>query len=339
LSPPAERRIDLEFDDNRLLPLLFGEHDRNLSRIEHQLGVALASRGNVLTLSGPEGAVETARAALDALWDRLRRGLPIGPGEVDAAVRMAGPTIAVLNGGNNSAAPATRADMVIKTKRRAISARSPTQAAYFQAMENNELVFGLGPAGTGKTYLAVAQAVSLLMSGQVDRIILSRPAVEAGERLGFLPGDLREKVDPYLRPIYDALYDMMPSDQVVKRLTLGEIEIAPLAFMRGRTLSNSFVILDEAQNTTPTQMKMALTRLGEQSRMVVTGDVTQIDLPSGIRSGLKDALEILEGVEGVGVIRFTKADVVRHPLVARIVEAYDGRDRRQAAASNRHTAG
>ena len=330
MSPPNDRRVDLEFDDNRLLPLLFGEHDRHLSRIEHQLGVGLASRGNVLTISGSEGAVETARAALDALWDRLRRGLPIGPGEVDAAVRMAGQSMMVANDRNSSGLPAARSDMVIKTKRRAISARSPTQAAYFQAMENNELVFGLGPAGTGKTYLAVAQAVSLLMSGQVDRIVLSRPAVEAGERLGFLPGDLREKVDPYLRPIYDALYDMMPADQVVKRLTLGEIEIAPLAFMRGRTLSNSFVILDEAQNTTPTQMKMALTRLGEQSRMVVTGDITQIDLPSGVRSGLKDALEILEGVAGVEVVRFTKADVVRHPLVARIVEAYDERDRRHA---------
>ena len=334
MNAPEHRRIELEFDDNRLLPLLFGEHDRHLSRIEHQLGVGLASRGNVLTISGPEGAVDAARAALNGLWERLRRGLPIGPGEVDAALRMARNVVTVADG-RAGGGPAAGADLVIKTKRRAISARSPTQAAYFQAMERNELVFGLGPAGTGKTYLAVAQAVSLLLSGQVDRIVLSRPAVEAGERLGFLPGDLREKVDPYLRPIYDALYDMMPSDQVVKRLTLGEIEIAPLAFMRGRTLSNSFVILDEAQNTTPTQMKMALTRLGEHSRMVVTGDITQIDLPSGIRSGLKDALEILDGVPGVEIIRFTKADVVRHPLVARIVDAYDNRDRRQGTGEYR----
>ena len=194
-------------------------------------------------------------------------------------------------------------------------------------MREHELVFGLGPAGTGKTYLAVAAAIDLLMAGKVERIILSRPAVEAGERLGFLPGDLREKVDPYLRPIFDALNDMLPADQLAKRLASGEIEVAPIAFMRGRTLAHAFVILDEAQNTTPVQMKMFLTRLGEGSRMVVTGDPTQVDLPPGTRSGLADALEALRGVEDIGVVRFTEKDVVRHPLVARIVGAYEARDR------------
>jgi phosphate starvation-inducible protein PhoH and related proteins len=214
----------------------------------------------------------------------------------------------------------------LESLRRRIVPRTPAQADYLDAMRNNELVFGLGPAGTGKTYLAVATAVTLLRAGEVDRIILSRPAVEAGERLGFLPGDIREKIDPYLRPLYDALYDMLPGDQVVKRLASGEIEVAPLAFMRGRTLANSFIILDEAQNTTPTQMKMFLTRLGENSRMVITGDLSQIDLPFGAKSGLRDAMDILGGVKGIGVMEFTAADVVRHPLVTRIVEAYNNRE-------------
>jgi phosphate starvation-inducible protein PhoH and related proteins len=216
----------------------------------------------------------------------------------------------------------------IRTRKRRVSPRSANQAVYVKAMRSHELVFGLGPAGTGKTYLAVAMAVDMLTSGAIERIILSRPAVEAGERLGFLPGDLREKVDPYLRPLYDALHDMLPGDQVVKRLSSGEIEIAPLAFMRGRTLANAFVILDEAQNTTPVQMKMFLTRLGEHSRMAVTGDLTQIDLPPRTRSGLTDALETLEGERGIAVVNFTDADVVRHPLVSQIVRAYDRRDRK-----------
>jgi phosphate starvation-inducible PhoH-like protein len=211
---------------------------------------------------------------------------------------------------------------VIRTRRRTIAARTPTQALYVRAMEQAQLVIGAGPAGTGKTYLAVAQAVAALQNGQVDRIIISRPAIEAGERLGFLPGDLRDKVDPYLRPIYDALGDLLSAEQVEKRIETGEIEIAPLAFMRGRTLAHAFVILDEAQNTTVMQMKMALTRLGEGSRMVVNGDPGQIDLPGGIRSGLIDAVEILEGVEGVSIVRFNDGDVVRLPLVARIVRAY-----------------
>ena len=217
----------------------------------------------------------------------------------------------------------------IRTRKGAVGPRSAAQTAYIDQLARHEMVFALGPAGTGKTYLAVAQAVAMLTSGRVDRIVLSRPAVEAGERLGFLPGDMKEKVDPYLRPLYDALNDMLPGDQLTKRMTTGEIEIAPLAFMRGRTLAHAFVILDEAQNTTSVQMKMFLTRMGEGTRMVVTGDLTQIDLPTGTRSGLADALDTLEGISGIGVARFNNSDVVRHPLVGRIVEAYD---QRQAAA-------
>ncbi|WP_207480565.1 PhoH family protein [Arenibaculum pallidiluteum] len=320
-------RIDLRFDDNRLLPPLYGQHDTHLARIENQLGVTLISRGNVLTISGSPDSADAARTVINALYGRLKNGLAVEPADVDAALRM---TTRVLDAGDRDAALAhiSRPDLGIRTRKRTpISARSPTQARYLDALNANELVFGLGPAGTGKTYLAVAQAVSMLVQGQVDRIILSRPAVEAGERLGFLPGDLREKVDPYLRPLYDALHDMMPAEQVEKRLASGEIEVAPLAFMRGRTLANAYVILDEAQNTTPMQMKMFLTRLGENGRMAITGDVTQIDLPAGQRSGLKDAIEILQGVPGVAFVHFTEADVVRHPLVARIVRAYDDHDR------------
>ncbi|MFN4281831.1 MAG: PhoH family protein [Alphaproteobacteria bacterium] len=331
--PPglAEAPLQLEFDDNRLLPLLYGEHDRNLARIESALGVQLVTRGNRLAVTGPAAAVEQARRALLALYADLKRGQPIDGGALDAALRQAT--------GESAARPATRGgtatkgdgDLVIATRRRQIAPRSATQAAYLRAMRENEMVFGIGPAGTGKTYLAVAAAVAALTAGEVDRIVLSRPAVEAGERLGFLPGDMREKVDPYLRPLYDALHDMLPADQVEKRLESGEIEVAPLAFMRGRTLAHCFVILDEAQNTTPMQMKMCLTRLGEGSRMIVTGDLSQIDLPPGTKSGLADALDTLNGVEGVGVVRFSDADVMRHPVVARIVRAYEAADRQRAA--------
>ena len=241
------------------------------------------------------------------------------------------------NAGGSGGTDARR--LTLRTKKRVISPRTPAQARYIEALGRYELVFGLGPAGTGKTYLAVATAVTMLVSGRVDRIILSRPAVEAGERLGFLPGDVREKVDPYLRPLYDALYDMLPGDQVIKRIANGEIEIAPLAFMRGRTLANSFIILDEAQNTTPMQMKMLLTRLGENSRMAVTGDLSQVDLPAGTVSGLRDAVDILDGIDDVGFVHFTDADVVRHALVTRIVRAYDARDRVRAARSARRDKG
>lgn len=316
----------LQFDDNSLLPLLYGEHDQNLARVERQLGVSVASRGNQLAISGPADAVKSANIALQTLYERLQKGLDVDDAEVDAAVRMAqnAPNAAA----KADAVTAVHADhLAIRTRKRHITPRSPGQAAYMEALATQELVFGLGPAGTGKTYLAVARAVSLLMSGEVDRIIVSRPAVEAGERLGFLPGDLREKVDPYLRPLYDALYEMLPAEQVVNRMSNGEIEVAPLAFMRGRTLSNAFVILDEAQNTTPVQMKMFLTRFGENSRMAVTGDLSQVDLPKGQPSGLREAVGILAGMEGVAFIEFTDADVVRHNLVTRIVRAYDARDK------------
>jgi len=353
-NPAATERksVYLQFDDNALLPLLYGEHDRYLTRIEQQLEVQLSSRGNRLEIAGAADDVDTAHAALLSLWRQLERRQPVGPAEVDAALRMAegrrearagvaaaAPDAeaapAMLRREAQGAPPAAaEAEMpVIRTRKALIAPRSPVQADYLRALAANELVFGLGPAGTGKTYLAVAQAVSMLLGGQVDRIVLSRPAVEAGERLGFLPGDLREKIDPYLRPLYDALYDMLPGEQVVRRLSAGEIEIAPLAFMRGRTLANAYVILDEAQNTTTTQMKMFLTRLGENSRMAVTGDLSQIDLPPGQRSGLRDAVETLAQVKGVAMVHFSNRDVVRHPLVTRIVEAYDAQE-----ARNRTTA-
>jgi phosphate starvation-inducible PhoH-like protein len=313
--------------------MLFGEHDRNLARIEQELEVSLSSRGNKLTISGSDAwAAAAARAAIGALYERLKQGLEVGPADVDAAIRLAADA---ERGGNKvDLAAFAGGDLTLKTRKRTISPRSPTQAAYLRAMQDHDMVFGLGPAGTGKTYLAVACAVSMMIEGRIDRIILSRPAVEAGERLGFLPGDMRDKIDPYLRPLYDALYDMLPSDQVIKRLDSGDIEIAPLAFMRGRTLANAFIIVDEAQNTTPMQMKMMLTRLGEHARMVVTGDMTQIDLPQGATSGLREALKILEGVEGIGFIHFSDADVVRHALVTRIVRAYDKAEAAPSAAGN-----
>ena len=317
----AAARSQLEFDDNLLLPLLYGERDQHLDRIERQLGVSLVPRGNRLAIAGPASATEVARLALSRLYERLKRGQEIDMAAVEAAMRMAQAE------SEDKSLSLWREDAGFRTRKRRIAARSAGQADYVKAMREHELVFGLGPAGTGKTYLAVAAAIDLLMGGQVERVILSRPAVEAGERLGFLPGDLRDKVDPYLRPIFDALNDMLPADQIAKRLASGEIEVAPIAFMRGRTLARAFVILDEAQNTTPVQMKMFLTRLGEGSRMVVTGDPSQVDLPTGARSGLSDALEALRDVENIAIVRFTEKDVVRHPLVARIVGAYDARDR------------
>jgi phosphate starvation-inducible PhoH-like protein len=317
----AAGRSQLEFDDNLLLPALYGERDQHLDRIERQLGVSLVPRGNRLSIAGPASATEVARLALSRLYDRLKRGNEIDTASVEAAMRLAQAEI------DDKSLSLWRDDSGFRTRKRRIAPRSAGQALYVKAMREHELVFGLGPAGTGKTYLAVAAAIDLLMAGKVERIILSRPAVEAGERLGFLPGDLRDKVDPYLRPIFDALNDMLPADQLAKRLASGEIEVAPLAFMRGRTLAHAFVILDEAQNTSPVQMKMFLTRLGEGSRMVVTGDPTQVDLPPASRSGLSDALEALRGVDDVAIVRFTEKDVVRHKLVARIVGAYEARDR------------
>jgi phosphate starvation-inducible PhoH-like protein len=325
--------IRREFGDNSLLPILFGEHDRHLARIEQSFDVSIASRGNVVVITGADGPARRADATLKALYDKLaehKRGgsqpEALEASVVDAAILWAGQGREEASSGNGQGFADSGA--AVQTWKRPVIARSPVQAAYIEALRRYELVFGLGPAGTGKTYLAVAMAVALLRERRVDRIILSRPAVEAGERLGFLPGDMKDKIDPYLRPLYDALYDMMPGEQVDRRLQAGEIEIAPLAFMRGRTLANSFIILDEAQNTTPTQMKMFVTRLGENSRMAVTGDPSQIDLPLGAKSGLNDALETLKGVTGVTVTEFTDADVVRHPLVTRIVRAYNAKDPR-----------
>ena len=324
MTPRPARRV-LRFEDNSLLPLLYGQHDANLVRIEHQLGVTLASRGNQVTISGSDdAAAQTAATVLTSLWDRLQQGRTIVPQDIDATVRMSRGRPATAGGPDPTDC--------IRTRRRLIEPRSPTQVTYIRALARHVLVFGLGPAGTGKTYLAVAHAVSMLDAGHVDRIIVSRPAVEAGERLGFLPGDLKEKVDPYLRPLYDALYDMLPGEQVQRHLETGTIEVAPLAFMRGRTLSHAYVILDEAQNTTVMQMRMFLTRMGENGHMAVTGDPTQVDLPRGERSGLLDAVQILDGEADIAFVRFTDVDVVRHPMVTRIVRAYERRDAARAAA-------
>ena len=311
----AQSSITLGFDDNRLLMLVFGEHDEHLLLIEDRLGVDITPRGNKVAIRGSEAGREMARQVLVELYERALEGLDVGRGDVEGAIRMAMSPVPVAKGTSEVAA--------IRTRRKTVTARSPGQKTYLEAIAANELVFGVGPAGTGKTYLAVVCAAAELMAGRVDRIILSRPAVEAGERLGFLPGDMKEKVDPYLRPLYDALYDVMPPEAVIKGLADNTIEIAPLAFMRGRTLSSAFIILDEAQNTTPQQMKMFLTRLGEGSRMVITGDPTQVDLPPGTTSGLTQALDYLKGVKGISQVKFNKSDIVRHQLVSRIVDAYE----------------
>ena len=309
--------ISFELYNNQLIQKLVGVSDANLKLIEKSLGVEILSFGNQITVKGGANEIECAKTAIMMLYDKASKNAEIGEEEVKAAVRL-------CSGGKlEQKEIQSFNEMVLKTKKRYIYPRSAMQAKYIDTMLKNELVFGLGPAGTGKTYLAVALAVSMMLEGAVDKIILSRPAVEAGENLGFLPGDLKEKVDPYLRPLYDALYEMLPAETVDKKLSLGEIEIAPLAFMRGRTLSNAFIILDEAQNTTPMQMKMFLTRLGENSRMVVNGDLSQVDLPRGVVSGLRDALDTLKKVDNIASVTFTSADVVRHGLVAKIVQAYE----------------
>ena len=316
-------RLEVLFDKPQLLGRLFGEYDQNLIAIEQRLGVYISARGNRVQIEGEAESAGRAREVLTGLYNRIAKGEDVDAGMVDAVIQMSSePTLDGIIRHDVSQPPS----VMIRTRKKTIVPRSVTQAQYMEALNRADIIFALGPAGTGKTYVAVAQAVQMLIQGGVDRLILSRPAVEAGERLGFLPGDMKEKVDPYLRPLYDALYDMLPSEQVERRIASGEIEIAPIAFMRGRTLSDAFIILDEAQNTTPAQMKMFLTRFGQNSRMVVCGDPRQIDLPDIGKSGLADAVGRLEGVEGIATIRFGAGDVVRHPIVGRIVEAYEGPD-------------
>ena len=321
-SAPASRRptkpeqdsarIVVPFEDNRLLTQLLGEYDSHLALIEDRLGINAHAHGNVVILTGSASSCDIARTVLEKLYGRIAKGETVGAGDIDGLIRH-----------SRSEGTTSDGQAQVATRRKVVKARTPTQSTYIRAIEKKDLVFGLGPAGTGKTYIAVAFAAHCLERGLVERIILSRPAVEAGERLGFLPGDMRDKVDPYLRPLYDALYDVLPPEKVERDIETGVVEIAPLAFMRGRTLSNAFVILDEAQNTTSMQMKMFLTRIGEGSKMVVTGDPSQIDLPFGTKSGLVEAVDLLTNVDDISIVRFAAEDIVRRDLVAKIVDAYE----------------
>lgn len=327
LPPPPEeialKEARIEFPDNRLLISLCGEYDRNLAAIEQKVGVQILRRGNQLAVMGEEAQVAEAKTVLESLYERLEAGRDVESGDVDRELRMGGSEkgTGILTGDQLEMFKGGHVE--IKTRRKLVEPRTDAQKAYVQNLFANELCFGIGPAGTGKTYLAVAVGVSMFITGQVDRIILSRPAVEAGEKLGYLPGDMKDKVDPYMQPLYDALNDFLPGKQAAKLMEEKRIEIAPLAFMRGRTLSNAYVVLDEAQNATSMQMKMFLTRLGEGSRMVITGDRTQVDLPRGVPSGLADAERLLKGINRISFNYFTSKDVVRHPLVAAIIEAYE----------------
>ena len=312
------------FDDIRLVRDLLGDYDANLAVLEDRLGVEAVVNGNAVSLRGPEASCATAKSVLEQLYGRLAQGEMIGVGEVVGTIRHARAEEQDSEEPGDGLPQAQQ----IRTRKRLVTARTPAQSAYLASLQRNDLVFATGPAGTGKTYLAVAFAAACLESGRCDRLILSRPAVEAGERLGFLPGDMREKVDPYLRPLYDALYDVLPPERVERGIATGVIEIAPLAFMRGRTLSHAIVILDEAQNCTPVQLKMFLTRLGDESKMIVTGDPTQVDLPPGKDSGLLEAIKLLRGIEEVDHIAFTRADVVRRELVGKIVDAYESAPRK-----------
>ena len=332
MQVPPETQVVIDFDDNRAASALVGPYGQHLALIERRLGVVVDSKGNHITIGGSRDGCDAARRVLETLYAQAVKGQDLDQGEVEGAIR------AVIAQGSlfefDAKSAKSAAFDSINLRKRPVRARTAAQDSYIRALKRHELVFGIGPAGTGKTWLAVAHAAQLFERKEVDKIILSRPAVEAGERLGFLPGDLREKVDPYLRPIYDALYDLMDARIVERALQTGEIEIAPLAFMRGRTLTNAAIILDEAQNTTSMQMKMFLTRLGENSRMIVTGDPSQIDLPNGQTSGLAEATRLLGGVEGIAQVHFKAEDVIRHELVARIVAAYEGSPQRPAAGKS-----
>lgn len=321
-SDAQEKHLVLAFEDTSLFKLICGQHNQTLAKLEQILHIRADSFGNEITLKGPKDDIAKAAKALQTLYKKLAKS---DVADEQIVLDFIADMMRQAEFGSKDAPIDSDQGPIAVTWKKKIVARTANQKAYFQTLMNHEVVFGLGPAGTGKTYMAVAMAVDALKKRSVERLVLSRPAVEAGERLGFLPGDMKEKVDPYLRPLYDALYDMMPSDKVDKMLASGEIEIAPLAFMRGRTLSNAFVIIDEAQNTTAVQMKMVLTRLGQDSRMVITGDMSQVDLPSGQQSGLADAVQRLRGVKGIGMSELTGEDVVRHPVVARILKAYEAK--------------
>ena len=321
---PAEAVV--EFPDNRLLIDLCGEFDRNLADIEHRMNVQIVRRGNQLSVMGEDGAEAQAVAMLQTLYERLEQGRPVEAEDIDREFRMGAPEEDVGARDGDQLEMPVGARLEIKTRKKLVEPRTEAQKNYVRSLYENDLAFGIGPAGTGKTYLAVAVGVNMFINGHVDRIILSRPAVEAGEKLGYLPGDMKDKVDPYMQPLYDALHDFLPGRQLAKLIEEKKIEIAPLAFMRGRTLGHAFVVLDEAQNASTMQMKMFLTRLGEGSRMVITGDRTQIDLPRGVQSGLADAERLLKRIERIGFNYFTSKDVVRHPLVAAIIEAYEADD-------------
>lgn len=331
MTSPEDHSITIEFEDNALLPYLYGRHNSNLIEIEQALNVTVDSFGNIIQIKGDKDNATQAKSTIEALYQRIASDSGAARQMADSMVGDALRWVHGMGGGGDGKIDApknimqnfTNPSSAIQTWRRSVVAKSAGQDTYLKALAGNPVVFGIGPAGTGKTYLAVAKAVEALKSKQVERIVLSRPAVEAGERLGFLPGDMKDKVDPYLRPLYDALYDMMPPEKVEKMLGSGQIEIAPIAFMRGRTLHHSYVIIDEAQNTTPVQMKMLLTRLGDNANMVITGDLTQIDLPAGQKSGLAEAVKILNTVDGVAIIRLAPQDVVRHPVVGRILAAYE----------------
>ena len=301
------KKHTIEFENNSFLPELYGNHDQNLAKFENYYGVAISYRGNILEISGDHESSLMAADKIMELYNELDNGIILGIKDIDVFLKSK---------------KIEKDKFLIKTKNKKIYARSKNQEKFVDAINNNDLVFGVGPAGTGKTYLAVAAAVQSLINNQISRIILSRPAVEAGERLGFLPGDLKEKIDPYLRPLYDALNDLMPKKILESNMDNGVIEIAPLAFMRGRTLENAFIILDEAQNTTNMQMKMFVTRLGRNSKMVILGDITQIDLPAGSSSGLKEILKLVPKDEGIDVVNFQNKDIVRHRLVDKNVKAY-----------------
>ncbi len=317
LSKPP---VDIEIDDNSIVAELLGPYNRNIAEIERSFDVKINQRGNVLSIVGDPEDSRLATDIIHRLETRLKLGRPVEAGDVSGAIRLAKgkPAPAFVKTGSKDTAK-----VEIHTRKRVIEPRSRTQHDYILALQNNNLTFGTGPAGTGKTYLAVAAAVAAFLERRVERIVLSRPAVEAGERLGFLPGDMKEKIDPYLRPLYDALHDMLPGETVTKMLENGVFEVAPLAFMRGRTLANAYVVLDEAQNCTSMQMKMFLTRLGENAQMAITGDPSQVDLPRGETSGLAEAVKLLNRIKGVGIVEFSSEDVVRHPLVAKIIDAYE----------------